>query len=231
MTQPPPTPPPPPQPLLILYSHGRTPPLHPPPDLKFDLRSIPNPPKALRAVSDGRSKRLREHLLSDEKFVGKLGNVEEQIGEGMSVKLGEWESEQMERTTGDEAGVGSGIGDEAAEEVEGGVREREMQEGDQLDDDAEVIDDEDASGLVDDNDNITSHDGPVLRVGCFCALGHHRSVAFVEELARLKWPGEWHVEVVHRDLERKKGGGKREGQKRGWKGRRVIGADEDGVDE
>ncbi|KAH7077202.1 hypothetical protein FB567DRAFT_144896 [Paraphoma chrysanthemicola] len=191
-----------PHPLLILYSHGRTPPLHPPPDLKFDLRTISNPPKALRAVSDGRSKRLREHLLSDDKFVSKLGDVEERIGEGMGVKMGEWEEERKrKKSVGDEdggAGWGSGIGTSEEGEVE-------REKSDQIDG-AEIDEEEDRSASVDDaDDDMVSHEGPVLRVGCFCALGHHRSVAFVEELARLKWPREWRVEVVHRDIEKKKG--------------------------
>ncbi|KAF2645483.1 hypothetical protein P280DRAFT_476016 [Massarina eburnea CBS 473.64] len=38
----------PPQVILTIYSHTRSPPLHPPPDLKHYLRSIPNPPKAPR---------------------------------------------------------------------------------------------------------------------------------------------------------------------------------------
>ena len=40
-----------------------------------------------------------------------------------------------------------------------------------------------------------------LRVGCFCELGRHRSVAFVEELSRRKWPSEWEVEIYHRDVD------------------------------
>lgn len=40
-----------------------------------------------------------------------------------------------------------------------------------------------------------------LIVGCFCELGKHRSVAFVEELARKPWPNEWDVEICHRDVE------------------------------
>ena len=40
-----------------------------------------------------------------------------------------------------------------------------------------------------------------LRVGCFCELGRHRSVAFVEELSRRKWPSEWRVEICHRDVD------------------------------
>ena len=40
----------------------------------------------------------------------------------------------------------------------------------------------------------------ILRVGCLCGSGHHRSVAFAEILAKVKWPAGWRVEVHHRDL-------------------------------
>lgn len=40
-----------------------------------------------------------------------------------------------------------------------------------------------------------------LTAACFCEQGRHRSVAFVEELARKEWPDEWDVEIRHRDVE------------------------------
>ena len=40
----------------------------------------------------------------------------------------------------------------------------------------------------------------VLRVGCLCVSGHHRSVAFAELLAKVEWPTSWRVEVQHRNL-------------------------------
>jgi hypothetical protein len=43
-----------------------------------------------------------------------------------------------------------------------------------------------------------------LIVSCFCALGKHRSVAFVEELARKQWPDDWNVEIHHRDVDQNK---------------------------
>ncbi|KAF2034680.1 hypothetical protein EK21DRAFT_85253 [Setomelanomma holmii] len=215
------------QPLLILYSHGRTPPLHPPPDLKYDLRDVSSPPKALRDASDGRSKRLREHLLSDEKFMQKLGEVERNILDDMERKIKDWDADKDAQ------------GGEEEEEHAGTTRETRrkvgLEDGDKDERDLHGADDE---GEVDDEDEeppqYETHEQPpkpTLRVGCFCALGHHRSVAFVEELARRKWPKEWGVEVVHRDLERRKGGGKREGQRRNWRGRDrggVLCEDEDG---
>lgn len=53
----------------------------------------------------------------------------------------------------------------------------------------------------------------VLRVGCLCGSGHHRSVAFAERLGKVRWCGKdgdgdgkgqggWDVRVRHRDLTR-----------------------------
>jgi hypothetical protein len=42
----------------------------------------------------------------------------------------------------------------------------------------------------------------ILRVGVCCEMGCHWSVAFVEELSRWKWPREWVVEIVHRDVDK-----------------------------
>jgi RNase adaptor protein for sRNA GlmZ degradation len=188
-----------PQSILILYSHGRQPPLNPPPDLKYDLRSIANPPKALRDVSDGRSKRLRSHLLSMPEFTEKLDAVEREISEAMQKKIAEHEIQQMTGT--------------------GGVEEDEQAQHEEL---AEKAEDEDGDGDddEDDNESPSSESQIVLRVGINCALGHHRSVAFVCELAARPWPKDWLVEIVHRDLEKKRSGGARERQKAVQKGRR-----------
>jgi hypothetical protein len=196
------------QPVLILYSHGRNPPLHPPPDLKYDLRSIPNPPKALRSVSDGRSKRLREHLLAEEKFVQRLGAVEEEIKNAMEGRLAEWAKSQGEKAKGNDLD-----GVEIVNKTENGEDDVELKEEDQ------ESDEEDDDGESSDSDS-RGEDAVVLRVGCNCALGHHRSVAFVCELASKPWPKDWTVEVVHRDLERKRSGGSREAQKANWKDQR-----------
>ncbi|ORY12157.1 hypothetical protein BCR34DRAFT_309516 [Clohesyomyces aquaticus] len=181
------------QPILIIYSHGRSPPLDPPPELKYDLRSISNPPKALRDVSDGRSKPIREHLLSEPKFVTKLEAVERDIREAMESKIAEFTSKSK---------------DEGAVPVE-----------EQKDDhnEAQHIDVEDAESESEDIQG--SENEVLLRVGCNCALGHHRSVAFVCELAQRPWPKAWHVEVVHRDLGTKRSGGARARQKASWKDR------------
>lgn len=63
-------------------------------------------------------------------------------------------------------------------------------------------------------DNSTSRNQPAtLRVGIFCAMGKHRSVAMVEELGKLAWPG-WRIEVQHRDIFKKHGAAKKSGGQR-----------------
>lgn len=64
----------------------------------------------------------------------------------------------------------------------------------------------------DEGDNDVKDDLVVLRLGCNCALGHHRSVAFVCELVRRDLPKDWLVEVEHRDLDKNRAGGARERQ-------------------
>jgi hypothetical protein len=53
----------------------------------------------------------------------------------------------------------------------------------------------------------------VLRIGVSSEMGRDRSVAFVEELGRKKWPVEWAVEVLHRDVDKQRG--LRKGKARG----------------
>jgi hypothetical protein len=68
-------------------------------------------------------------------------------------------------------------------------------------------------------DDNGSEDEIVLRVGIFCAMGRHRSVAIVEELSKLSWPG-WDVKVEHRDISKKRSGGRKSSGKgsRGTRG-------------
>jgi hypothetical protein len=189
-----------PQPTLILYSHGRQPPLNPSPDLKYDLRSIANPPKALRDASDGRSKRLRSHLLSMPEFTEKLDAVEREIRVAMQRKIAEY-----------------GMHPDAEN---GGVEEDERAQHEELAEGGEDGDDEGEDEDEDHNKSPPLESQIILRVGINCALGHHRSVAFVCELAARSWPKDWMVEIVHRDLEKKRSGGARERQKAVQKGRR-----------
>lgn len=70
--------------ILLLTSHAHAPPLQPPAHLKYDLRSVENPPKALRDSHTGLSKRLREHLRSHRDFCELLDRAESEIREAMS---------------------------------------------------------------------------------------------------------------------------------------------------
>ena len=208
-----------PQPILILYSHGRQPPLNPPPDLKYDIRSIANPPKALRDVSDGRSKRLRSHLLSMPEFAEKLDAVEREIILAMQKKIVEYEIHPDAENGGVEEDEQAQHADLAERGEDGDEDERAQHEelaerGEEEEEEEEEDEDED------DNENPLLESQVILRVGINCALGHHRSVAFVCELATRSWPKDWMVEVVHRDLEKKRGGGARERQKAAQKGKR-----------
>lgn len=69
---------------LILISHSHAPPLVPKPQLKFDLRKTSNPPKNIRDAYDGRSKRLREHMMAGDDFCALLDTAQTRIGEQMS---------------------------------------------------------------------------------------------------------------------------------------------------
>jgi len=68
---------------LVLISHSHAPPLLPEPHLKFDLRKTSNPPKHIRDAYDGRSKRLREHMLSSDDFYALLDTAQARIEEQM----------------------------------------------------------------------------------------------------------------------------------------------------
>lgn len=69
---------------LVLISHSHAPPLLPEPHLKYDLRKTSNPPKHIRDAYDGRSKRLREHMLSSDGFCALLDTAQARIEEQMA---------------------------------------------------------------------------------------------------------------------------------------------------
>jgi hypothetical protein len=87
-----------------------------------------------------------------------------------------------------------------------------------------------SSSDEEDSESISSHetddngseDEIALRVGIFCAVGRHRSVAMVEELSKLSWGG-WYVKVEHRDISKKRSSGKKSSRKgsRGTRGEAV----------
>ncbi|KAK6954631.1 hypothetical protein Daesc_004598 [Daldinia eschscholtzii] len=53
---------------LYIISHDRHTELSPPPDLLYDLRCVPNPPKATRETHTGQSPQIRDGLMHDPKF-------------------------------------------------------------------------------------------------------------------------------------------------------------------
>jgi hypothetical protein len=172
---------PPPQPILLLISHSRTNPLRTPPDLKYDVRSVSNPPKQIRDKHTGVDKRLREHMLSHGDFVSLLDRAETEI-KALMTKM----------TVGDPAAGIPPLKEWKASRTRAsrGVRQqREEEEGEEGDD-------------GDDEEEFDDEDRPMLRVGMLCVRGRHRSVAFAEELGLREWPKEWEVRVVHRDLGR-----------------------------
>lgn len=70
--------------LLCLVSHSKTPPLHPKPALKFDLRSVPNPSRAIRQTSTGKHWALRKELLKDPVFQAELVRAQDTIREAIA---------------------------------------------------------------------------------------------------------------------------------------------------
>ncbi|KAI1135636.1 hypothetical protein F5Y05DRAFT_394015 [Hypoxylon sp. FL0543] len=54
-----------PKKTLYIISHDRHAPLSPPPDLQYDLRGVPNPPKSVRDRYTGHSRKVRKGLLQD----------------------------------------------------------------------------------------------------------------------------------------------------------------------
>lgn len=73
---------------LVLVSHSHAPPLVPEPCLKFDLRKTRNPPKHIRDAYDGRSKRLREHMMANDDFFALLDSAQARVEEQMLLFVG-----------------------------------------------------------------------------------------------------------------------------------------------
>ncbi|KAE9380227.1 hypothetical protein N431DRAFT_394851 [Stipitochalara longipes BDJ] len=184
-------------PTLVLISHGHSPPLNPSPQLRFDVRSLPNPPKHIRDTHNGTSKRLQEWMLTDAKFLTRRDEIKSEIEAAMTTMTAESERRDTLKS-------GSQQNNTATED------RKPFAETDQQVNAGETNDE---GGRADresiDNDDSTSRDqANALRVGIFCAMGKHRSVAMVEELAKRSWPG-WHVEVQHRDISKNRGAEKK----------------------
>lgn len=203
-------------PTLVLISHGSSPPLNPAPHLRFDVRSLPNPPKHIRDAYNGTSKRLQQWMQSDGRYIARRDEIKSEIEEAMTNMTAAHEQKDILKLgpQHDEEHGSRSVG--MSEDVEAKGRK-----DDALDDEQE----QESSRESFDDDAVRSRDvNTILRVGIFCAMGRHRSVAMVEELANISWPG-WLVEVEHRDISKKRGAGKSGSKRsRGSRGGAIFGS-------
>ncbi|EME81995.1 uncharacterized protein MYCFIDRAFT_77692 [Pseudocercospora fijiensis CIRAD86] len=174
----------------LIVSHARNPPLNPPGDLRYDLRSIPNPPKHIRDAYNGTSKRLREWMLAEPAFVALVEKAARDIEESMKSIADESPATKEPDAEGEEPGLGLeslDSDDDAQDEMDS--------DDDDEDDEAEIT-------------NV-----PDLTVDVSCEKGRHRSVAFAEELATRSGKG-WNLQVIHRDINSKRKHDRKHKQKR-----------------
>ncbi|KAE8453197.1 hypothetical protein EG329_011264 [Mollisiaceae sp. DMI_Dod_QoI] len=197
-------------PKLFLISHAHSPPLHPPPQLRFDLRTIPNPPKRIRDSHVGTSKRLQEWMEADPTFLARRDVIRDEIKEAMNELIAKHEKKAVLKVDVDEEPAS----DQKSKQSYNYDRDDLVVNGNNQ----HLDEDEDESGYRRVY-NEQDFSGLELRIGIVCAMGRHRSVAMVEELARMSWPG-WEVEVEHRDVSKKRGTEKKTGGKgsRGTRG-------------
>lgn len=209
---------------LVVYSHAHSPPLSFHPDLKYDLRKIGGPPPHIRKQYDGRSKRLRDHLLHNAGFHILLEKAVEDIQAAADDVLKAWRTVQANGPTNDQTDEWHDVEESDAHEPHSvaaddpntgstlSARASNWQKAPYYDSTHEIKDqeehhcdhergDEESNLLHGENVAWQPSEGPVLRIGCFCEHGFHRSVAFAEELGRRRWPKAWVVEVIHRDVD------------------------------
>jgi len=226
--------------LISITSHTYAPPLQPTPDLKYDLRELPSPDNYTRAKYDGRSKHLREWLGKENEYAELLGKVEQDImakGRELEAEVevvstpvvaaDAKETDEKSKTEGAEKkeeaseGAEQKAAAETSEEVKTAVEGAEEAQDPEQPEDPTAVEPSDAGDLDKaDEPQVPVKPPKVLRVGVCCELGRHRSVAFIEELARRQWPAEWAVEVVHRDVAKGWGQRKGKGNRRDKGGRR-----------
>jgi hypothetical protein len=82
-----------------LISHGHSPPSRPPPDLEFDVRSLPNPPKHTRESYNGTSKRLQELLEPDDRFQTRKNEIRTVIETAIKGVIDKKEKNNVESTS------------------------------------------------------------------------------------------------------------------------------------
>ena len=193
--------------LLTLTSYQHIPPLQPSPDLKYDLRDFPSPEKHVRSKYDGRTKRLRDWLSREPEYTEYLGKVEAEIlAKGKELQMEAEEKEEQEKAEADKAIAAAAA---PAEPVEVPLPESAPQSAVEQEERSTTPTADHAQSEADaeedeKKDKLTLHKPMNLRVGVSCEMGRHRSVAFIEELSRRKWPVEWAVEIVHRDVRKQR---------------------------
>jgi RNase adaptor protein for sRNA GlmZ degradation len=189
---------------LILTSHGYSPPLNPPPDLRVDVRNLPNPPKHIRDAYNGTSKRLQEWMKENPVFIARRDAIRTEIETAMTKKMDEHEKKDVLKVE-----PKNNVKDIQAQSLPTGKNSGVEELDEAIDRNEDEDEDADSSSAADVDDD-SRDDGITLKVGIFCAMGRHRSVAMVEELVRMSWPG-WHLRVEHRDIAKKRGQGKKAG--------------------
>lgn len=192
----------------------------------------------MRSKYDGRTKKFREWLSREEEYVSMLDRVENEVlakGRELEVEALQ-EKADKEKATAEKAEIAKADAEKAElekaeiEKAEVGKVEPEVEpetpvaEAPEASEVAEsVVGDEEreAAEPVEKPENV--HVPKNLRVGISCEMGHHSSVAFIEELGRRKWPVEWAVEVVHRDVDKQRNPrkGKARGNDKGGRQRNV----------
>ncbi|EGX49937.1 hypothetical protein AOL_s00076g578 [Orbilia oligospora ATCC 24927] len=190
---------------VTIYSSGaHYGPLKPAAPLRYDMRNVTNPPRQLRGNMDGRSKKLRDHLMNDKDFLALLETIQNDILR---------EIERLQKLEcGKEVQVQVGVGaDKEVDTTHEIQQSREIPEqecskdADSHDKEYLPSDGEDTGDETSTNESQYGPDNenePTVVVNCFCHLGRHRSASMVEELARLKWPAGTDIEVIHRDIDK-----------------------------
>jgi len=211
-------------PKIIIISHGHSPPLVPPAELKYNLRRIPNPPKRIRDALDGRSKRLRDHMREHEEFMSLLDQAHKEIQQAAMASLA-----VPQKTDG--GGITSHEKSEVNDstEISPSTNKSEAQDT-QVSTSDEVDQEADAQFTSKPGSDELGGMQDAIRVSCFCAQGKHRSVAFVEELMQMPWPNGWELSAVHRDVDNDIVGNnkdKRNRAKASWNRRNLAFAEEE----
>jgi hypothetical protein len=191
------------QPMLQIISYDRTTIPKTPLLLQYDLQTNPNLSRHIRVnPSIGLSKSTMLELRGEPHYASQLLVAEKEIRAAM---------ERLQRTTAFHTRSSStSSGEVIANWVERledpdpdgdpgrTVMNRSVNEFDVEDDSVQPR----AYPDSDEGSNIGGGKSkmPVLTVGCSCVNGCYKNVAFAEELASMQWPGNWAIDVEHRNV-------------------------------